>query len=625
MLTRLFRKKTIFTGSLGYGTTALTELPEDFYQLIIELDYDTITEFFYVGDLQKQYNIYEQEIANINYSNKQDYESLQAALKRLKYLLNKKPRINSHSEIQFTHKNIVNTAFTIRNLLERAKVNNSNFFKNANDTYIRSYTSSIDSKQQHYMFHASKEVLESELIPLVVIMPFFHNPLDSMLTSWYLSNYDQIEWEKKLADEHGVALFWPYLRGNTGISPIGNIDFFEALADVQQNYQIDPDRIYLMGDCAGATRSMMLASRYPDMFAAVSLFQPELKQQTDNLNPMNFVGNISNIPVYVYHSTKDEITDVSNSDDFVAEAHKYNFHPHYDRSNRDSHYLLPKDCHKPIFEFFKDKRRNINPDTIFYTTFEQKYNTAYWITIEEFEYIGKTKIEAKVNSTSNEIHINAVNIAKLSLNISQTTLNPKRNISIYVNDAEKYSGKYKDQVTLNLSETLKNEVQKNSKLEGPIYDFFTDKFVYVESDQGNSIANQITDLWGKHVFFNLNTIHEKELEKYINSHNLILYNESYSSAAVQKILSQLPIQQKNNSFKFRNTKIRNQNTSFCAIYPNPYNSTKYILYIGTNNKNDFQLIGKNQIIKGTYDYIIWENVYESNYITEEGYFNMNWQ
>lgn len=54
------------------------------------------------------------------------------------------------------------------------------------------------------------------------------------------------------------------------IGELSEKEVFTALADVRKSYNVDSRRLYLMGNSAGGVGTLYLASRYPEMFAAIA-------------------------------------------------------------------------------------------------------------------------------------------------------------------------------------------------------------------------------------------------------------------------------------------------------------------------------------------------------------------
>ena len=615
---------TIVINNNGECELSLNNLNEGFYNCNLYLKNNTLSENFYIGNKYNLLNHLKQEFSSLNLINKDDVKSVDGAIKSLSQLIAKRTPKNSKSESKFYNKNIVNKALSIQNTLLSAKTQPKNPFKNIDGTYLKSYSSKIDDQPQYYMFHASQQTLLQEKIPLVVVMPFYHNPLDSALNSWYYLNSDQIEWEIKLADQYKTAIFWPYLRGNSGSSGISTADFFEAFNDIKSNYNIDTDRIYLMGDCAGARRTIHLASKFPHYFAAISLFQPETHGMDEITNPINFVRNLTNIPTYIYHSTKDEVVPIENSYNFITEASKYKYVPYFDKSESDSHYLLPKNCHAPTFEFFNNKKRISSPDTIRFITFEQKYNKAYWLEINKYSYIGKTIIEAFKDTLNNTINVNAINIDNYSIYTKDLNLNKHKDFHVFTNNKLSYKGNFRDTIQITVNKSNTTYKTKKPLIEGPINHFFTNSFVYVEPKTTVPLQKMITSIWGSQVFVSVKSIKEEKFRQNLNESNIILFNQNYTNPYIKQIISKLPVIQSEKNILFRNKEITESDVSICFIYPNPLNTNKYVLYIGTNNENNFSLVEKNLIVNGNKDYVVWNKKYGLNNIIKEGYFDINW-
>jgi predicted peptidase len=70
-------------------------------------------------------------------------------------------------------------------------------------------------------------------------------------------------------------------------------------------YNVDTDRIYLLGYSAGGSGAYRMLSLYPDLFAAATTFAgPAIT---------SVARNIADIPIWMFHSTDDPIVNVSST------------------------------------------------------------------------------------------------------------------------------------------------------------------------------------------------------------------------------------------------------------------------------------------------------------------------
>ncbi len=126
----------------------------------------------------------------------------------------------------------------------------------------------------------------------------------------------------KLAEQHGYILAaplgyrvdggygWgvgtpptdPVARRNSALS---ELDVMQVLAQVQKQYNVDPNRIYLMGHSMGAIGTWLLAPKYPDLWAAVGAFSGQGTPST--------IALTKHIPEFVVHGDADPTVNVRGS------------------------------------------------------------------------------------------------------------------------------------------------------------------------------------------------------------------------------------------------------------------------------------------------------------------------
>ena len=67
------------------------------------------------------------------------------------------------------------------------------------------------------------------------------------------------------------------------------------------------------------------------------------------------------------------------------------------------------------------------------------------------------------------------------------------------------------------------------------------------------------------------------------------------------------------------------NDNHFKCYPNPLNIERYIVIIGTNNLDYFQLCEKDLSLKSWYDFSIWKHYGSNRYrLLDAGYFDLFW-
>jgi pimeloyl-ACP methyl ester carboxylesterase len=138
------------------------------------------------------------------------------------------------------------------------------------------------------------------------------------------------------------------------------VDVLEVIADVRKHYDIDPDRIYLMGHSMGGYGTNRIGMHFPDLFAAIA---PAQGTDTEELH-----ANLRNTPWYEVTSLEDldaggrqatGLYDLLSADGYDATLVNYGMKIHEYSSIYEN---LPA-----LFRFFGEHQRDPNPAVVTYT------------------------------------------------------------------------------------------------------------------------------------------------------------------------------------------------------------------------------------------------------------------
>lgn len=119
---------------------------------------------------------------------------------------------------------------------------------------------------------------EKERYPLVV---YLHgsgtdNPVQWLTTIFDNSGQDTLFRNQPIdpvavPSIHRAFVLAPWARGNSMYRGPAQADVLQAIDEVQRNWKIDPDRIYISGFSMGCSGAFEIATRYPDRFAGALL------------------------------------------------------------------------------------------------------------------------------------------------------------------------------------------------------------------------------------------------------------------------------------------------------------------------------------------------------------------
>jgi len=202
-----------------------------------------------------------------------------------------------------------------------------------------------------------------------------------------------------LAEEKGFIMVWPTNRRLEA-----EANFFDVLEEMKKDYNIDEDRIYLMGVSGGGLASWLIGLRFPDQIAAICPIstltvvserteRPGLKSKAllKERSAYYFPMNALHVPVIMLHGDADTSTLCElQARPMAKKMNELGLELEYIEYPGVGHGLghFYADGFARALDFF-DKHRNVrHPKTIDYSTPSIRYNKAYWIKIGKFSLTG---------------------------------------------------------------------------------------------------------------------------------------------------------------------------------------------------------------------------------------------
>lgn len=197
---------------------------------------------------------------------------------------------------------------------------------------------------------------------------------------------------------------------------------------VVKNYNIDRDRIYLIGTCNGAKKGYGLAIKNPGLFAAIFNINGTIR--TDLVNPdYELIHNLDTISINQLFNVEEEAFNGAR----VAEAFSHiknikiwssSYYSHDDFNDAQNSNILIKELLKCD--------RNKYPKHIHFTTYDAMFNRCNWIQVDQMlDLTSKCSIDAKIVSTDH-IVLESNNIGIVSLLLNKEEMNLDNVVTITI-------------------------------------------------------------------------------------------------------------------------------------------------------------------------------------------------
>jgi pimeloyl-ACP methyl ester carboxylesterase len=412
----------------------------------------------------------------------------------------------------------------------------------------------------------------------------------------------------------------PYGRYCNAAKLAGEVDAYEALDLVRDQYRVDDDRVSVRGFSMGGASAWHFAAHNPTAFVAANPgagfsetpkflrdFQREVVQPTwweRKLFRMydcnDWAENFRLIPTVAYSG---EIDNQKQAADVMAEAlAKVGIEL--------THIIGPKTGHKyePAAAAEVERRmaaiarrgRDRVPTELTFVTYTLRYPTAAWLTITGLgEHWEKAEVNGKIEAGYGRIRLTTKNVTSLAIAFGPGDSPFDSTPEVIIDDVALTAGPLQSDRSWSASfhksdsgwkagpvpsETL----AKKPGLQGPVDDAFLDAFLFVAPS--GTAAHPKVDAWTK-AEMDRARIHWRQhfrgvapvkkdtevTDEDIRTKNLILWGDAKSNTLIARMAEKLPVKTAEGKLTVGKQSFDSADHAAILIYPNPENPARYVV------------------------------------------------
>ncbi len=477
---------------------------------------------------------------------------------------------------------------------------------------VRGYQSDIDDSYQPFGLEIPENLDRSKPVPLLV---WLHGRGDKTTDLHFIQRCltKSQALGGMVADQEDVIILHPFGRQCVGWKHAGEIDVFEAIARVSEEYNIDPDRIALAGFSMGGAGAWHIGAHYRDRFCAVHAGAGFAETKEYNrLTPEQFpplyeqtLWQLYDVPSYTINLLNGPLLAYSGSDDkqkqaadlMARELEKVGHSLRHVIGEGMGHKYHP-DSVEEIWEWLREawaKGRDLSSDQISWQTPTLRYPGYQWLQLQGLEkHWAPAVAEAQWDRESGEIQLDLENVnslviapgdgsdlAGVKLSIGEKKLQVEDpGFGIEAVHLSRVDGKW--------SWGERDGLRKIPGLQGPIDDAFFSRFIVVPPDR-EMASPQLTrwvdfeldhfrDRWKALMRAELPEKSADEVDSDdLRDANLILWGDPGSNLLLSEMLEALPIEWENGLFRFRGKGYSDTEAVPAFIFPNPLNPKRYVV------------------------------------------------
>lgn len=428
----------------------------------------------------------------------------------------------------------------------------------------------------------------------------------------------------------------------------GEADLFEAIAQVQKRYQIDPRRLLLRGFSMGGCGAWHIALHHPDRFAAAEIgagtwprrsqmpgFSPH-QQATLRIyeNILDWSLNAFNLPI-AGHGGENEsglsaipalppgtptrgqlessikVREQLAKEGFPSEGDPYELRakgtPSVFFISKNTGHSTSPEVRTKLDAFLKlhGDRGIVSPDEIRFVTFTTRYQRSFWVTAELLQkHYERTEIHARRQDGGQRHEITTKNVARLALRELQPA-------AVLVIDGQTLRVKgpaatlEKAKAGWRPAKPIQG-LAKRHGLQGPIDDAFLDPFLLVRptGTPWNDAAHRMSlrmlqrfdHQYAKHLRAHPRVKNDKDVTPDdIARYHLVLFGDPGSNSWMPKVLPKLPVKWSKDAIQAGRFSYKPADHLLAMIYPNPLNSNRYVVLNSGLTCPDSELRGEYQL------------------------------
>lgn len=472
-------------------------------------------------------------------------------------------------------------------------------------TFARGFISEIDGSVQPYGLEIPKDVDLSKPVSLWV---WLHGRGEKETDLHFMNKFS---YGKYKFPDHNVIVLHPLGRQCIGWKSTGQFDALEAIEHVKKNYNIDENRVVMMGFSMGGAGAWQLGAQFTDKWAFLHAgagfvetknfmrMKPEdypawyVQKLWGVYDIPHYVRNLFNIPVIAYSGEKDRQIQAAQEMEKAYKAH----------GKELTHLIGPDMGHKYAKGYLEDiakriaksleKGRNTHPEKVSLQTRTLRYAKMYWVKAEGLnEHWLDSRIDAQRNSSS--IKIETKNISAFSLTSPWKDKNEIPSGTVITIDGQKVTvSNANSKVLLVKDGTWKvssgfTRLRKKPALQGPVDDALNDPFMVVipSGKSKNEKINKWVDFSIKHLINRWRAVFRGELrikkdsevtDEDIKKYHLIAWGDADSNSLIKKTIGKLPLKWDSSEIQMNGKSYKSSHHVPVMTYPNPLNNNKYLV------------------------------------------------
>ncbi|RPJ55962.1 MAG: DUF3471 domain-containing protein [Acidobacteria bacterium] len=509
--------------------------------------------------------------------------------------------------------------------------------------YRLAYRDEVDGSPQFCRAYLPPAYDPAKKWPLVLQIHGY-NPANPKYVRWWAVDSRHAGINAEFANHQGVIYMEPHGRGNTSYLGLGDNDILTVIAMARKRFNVDEDRVYLTGDSMGGWGTWNVATRHPDLFAAIApvyggadyhsqVPEAELAKLSD-LERLRFekqsswamADGLLNMPIFVHHGDVDKSVNVEYSRYGVRMLQRWGYNVRYREIPGRGHEAL--DVMNDVIEWFLEHRRNPDPLHVRIRSAELRNASAYWARVEQVVNPMQFMVVDAELVDPNTIRLDTENVAAITLSPSKTLVDPAKPLKVVWNGSSQAVTLKEGKATVkgegcsNPQSAIPNPQLKRPSLPGTFSDFTTTPFAIVLGTISKDAemvqmcrdkADVVIKYWREWQKQEPRVFKDTELtDTDAARYSLQLIGGPEANAVTARLAAKLPIKFAAEEITIDGKSFKAKNAAVQMIYPNPLNPERYVFLVAGTSVDGLYVSEPLVRDTGDWDFLIMDGRYAAS-------------
>jgi hypothetical protein len=526
--------------------------------------------------------------------------------------------------------------------------------------YRLAYLDDIDGSPQFCRAYLPGGYDRSKKWPLVVRLHGYNGANPEYVKWWSVDQRHSFA-DSEYAGRQGVIIMEPHGRGNTAYLGFGDQDIVRVINLAKRLFNVDEDRVYLTGESMGGGGTWSVASRHPDLFAAMApifgggdyhtvLSEEQLARLSplnrflaDKLTSFSMADGLLHMPILIYQGDVDQANNVEFSRYGVRMLQRWGYDVRYVEMPGYEHEDL--NVSGDVIDWFLQHRRVANPAHVRIRSAELQNASDYWARVDQAASPGAFMVVDAEVVSANTIRVDSENVLALTLSPGPGLIDASQPVKVVWNGDAQTVRVQDGHLKLPAPGLEEGAPQKSASVAGPVNDIFNAPFaIVVGTASADPAMNEIVrrkgealaDFWRHWQRQSPRVFKDSELsDEDAARYSLILIGGADANLVARRLAAKLPLEVAVDHVKIDGRSFAAHDAYVQTIYLNPLNAQRYVLLIAATSADGMHFWIPSQLQNALYtafDFMIEDGhvpkggiVFPSDFWVAGGWFDYRWR